>query len=768
MVSRVIAGRYHLLQKIGEGTAAEVFEAMDTRLERVVALKLLRLSYGYSPTVISRFEHEAKMAAKLAHPNIVDIFDYDRAHDRYYITMEYVRGQSLEDLLRKRAPLSEDECRRVGIEILKGLGAAHAAGLVHRDMKPQNVLLSRDGQIKITDFGIARAVSAVNMTQTGTVFGTPRYMAPEQARAEPATPRSDLYSVGVMLYEMLAGRPLFEADSPVMMAYAHVFAPPPPLRDAAPGASPAIAALIERALVKDPDKRFRDVGEMLRALEESSGGDVPVDNVTAAYPGNNRLNQTLPFAPSPFSRSADIQPGVKVPNTASSWRPLPRKWLLAMMVLSTIALSAVLLLQAIELGGDLPSFGSANRQAASVATHPPVATLEASIGPTATGPPTSPALIPTPSSPSAFTSPRPASTPVPSTDRAPKPLPGLDSKGTMFKADAQRTGMFRARGVPGRPVVVHRFGTGGAVDRAPAVFDSVAYFGSRDRQFYAVDVATGRLKWRAPFRTDGEVASAPTIAGDTVYFGSDDGALYALNSDKGSLRWKFPTGGAITGSPVVSDGVVYFGSTDHHLYAVDATLGTELWRFHAGGAVHSAPAVSRGIIYFGSYNGRLYAVNTRGEQTWNFATGGAVVGSPAVAAGFVYVGSFDRNVYKLRTSNGQELWRVRTDSPVFSSPAAADGTVYVGAGTGLLAIDARTGKHRKVLSTGGRIFASAAVASGIVYIGSLDGWVYAWDSQRRRERWRYVTAGEVYSSVVADGNRIYVGTADGYLLVLKS
>jgi len=257
---------------IGQGGMAEVYKALDTRLDRLVALKLLRDTYARDPDFAQRFEREAKTAAGLSHPNIVEVYDFDFAGGHYFIAMAYVPGRTLKSYLRESAPLPEGEALQLTDEILNGLSAAHDAGLVHRDIKPQNVLLSPDGRLKIADFGIARAMGDVGMTEAGVAFGTPQYLSPEQAKGEDVSPATDVYAVGVMLYEMLTGRPPFDGEIVMQVVYQHVFDTPPPIRDSAPDASDGVIALVSRAMSKEPGERYRDASEMLQALRALEPG----------------------------------------------------------------------------------------------------------------------------------------------------------------------------------------------------------------------------------------------------------------------------------------------------------------------------------------------------------------------------------------------------------------------------------------------------------------------------------------------------------------
>lgn len=288
LASKMIAGRYRLLGRVGQGAAAEVYRAQDTRLDRIVAIKLLRDTYSDDPVFSQRFQNEARAAARLLNPFIVDVYDYDQADGRYFISMAYIEGQNLKDYLAARAPLTEQETRRLTEQLLRGLAAAHKAGLVHRDMKPQNVLVDSNGNLKITDFGIAKAMGDAGITQTGIALGTPHYLSPEQASGFEVTPRSDLYAVGVIMYEMLSGRLPFEGDNPMRVSYSHVFDDPAPLKEVAPHVSDAMAAVVERAMAKDPDDRYTSANDMLAALEatahsaqRSGATPIPTRNISS-------------------------------------------------------------------------------------------------------------------------------------------------------------------------------------------------------------------------------------------------------------------------------------------------------------------------------------------------------------------------------------------------------------------------------------------------------------------------------------------------------
>jgi serine/threonine-protein kinase len=246
---------------------AEVYLARDRLLDRLVAIKILFPEFATDPSFVARFRREAQSAANLNHPNIVGVYDWGKERGTYYIVMEYVDGQTVSEILRNDGPIEPKRAAGIAADVAAALGFAHRKGVVHRDVKPGNVLITKAGEVKVADFGIARAMTASseeNLTQTGSVMGTATYFSPEQAQGKAVDARSDLYSLGVVLYEMASGKPPFSADSPVAIAYKHVQEPIPSLAERVPGIPPDYEAITLRALAKDPDDRYAD-GAAMRA-----------------------------------------------------------------------------------------------------------------------------------------------------------------------------------------------------------------------------------------------------------------------------------------------------------------------------------------------------------------------------------------------------------------------------------------------------------------------------------------------------------------------
>src|SRR5438552_4230395 len=262
LVGRVFSNRYEIQSEIAQGGMAEVYLARDQLLNRPVAMKALFPEYAREPSFVERFRREAQAAANLNHPNIVAIYDWGQEDGTYFIVMEYVEGRALRDLIRSEAPLDPNQAAEITAEIASALAFAHRNGVVHRDVKPGNVLLTQSGTVKVTDFGIARAGTSDGLTQTGSVMGTATYFSPEQAQGLPVDGRSDVYALGVVLYEMVTGVAPFTAESPVSVAYKHVREDPVPPSERNPDVPPDLEQIILTALAKLPENRYQTADDM--------------------------------------------------------------------------------------------------------------------------------------------------------------------------------------------------------------------------------------------------------------------------------------------------------------------------------------------------------------------------------------------------------------------------------------------------------------------------------------------------------------------------
>ena len=266
MINRTLDKRYTILEHIGGGGMADVYRAHDKLLDRSVAVKILRSQFANDEQFVTRFRREAQAAARLSHHNIVNMYDVGQDEDVYYIVMEYISGETLKEHI-VRGPLPIETAVRIAIDIAEGLEHAHQNNLVHCDIKPHNILMTRAGRIKVTDFGIARAVSSATLQHTGTIIGSVHYFSPEQAKGSSVGAKSDIYSLGVVLYEMLTGTLPFNGETPISIALQHLQEEPRSIREIKPEVPPLLEAIVLKAMAKDVDNRFNDINEMIIDLK---------------------------------------------------------------------------------------------------------------------------------------------------------------------------------------------------------------------------------------------------------------------------------------------------------------------------------------------------------------------------------------------------------------------------------------------------------------------------------------------------------------------
>jgi len=340
----VFGRRYRVTERIGSGGMAEVFKAQDEVLGRTVAVKVLHERYAAEPNFVARFRQEAQAAANLQHPNIVNIYDWGREGETYYIVMEFVKGTDLKTIVEQQGAIDPTKAAEIAVQVCSALAEAHGYDVIHRDIKPHNIVITPDGTVKVMDFGIARAGNTT-MTQTGSVLGTAQYISPEQAQGRPLGPASDLYSLGVTLYELVTGRLPFNADTPVAVALKQVNEQPVPVREIMPSVPASLESIIMRALRKDPAERYVSAKEMRADLKRFLKGE-PV-GAAVAYASAGAIDET------------SVMPAVERADrvrTASNIRPVPQR---RMSPWAWVALAVVLLLigvgTAYALGAFSPS-----------------------------------------------------------------------------------------------------------------------------------------------------------------------------------------------------------------------------------------------------------------------------------------------------------------------------------------------------------------------------------------------------------------------------
>jgi serine/threonine protein kinase len=343
--NRILNSRYRLLERIGAGGMSVVYKAQDLALGRLVAIKVLHESLTGDSAFLERFRREARAAASLSHPNVVTVHDVGQDGDRHYIVMELVEGDDLKAIIRRWAPLPLEKALDLTVQICQGVGYAHRAGFVHCDVKPQNVLVTSGGRAMVADFGIARVISEATMSRSDLNWGTPHYFSPEQAAGEPATPSSDVYAIGVMLFEMLTGRLPFEAESPAALALMHIREDPPLVTDLRPSVPTPVAKIVQKVLAKEPSARYRtaeQLGRILQSFYRESGQatrGMPAQPVQPVQP----TQKPVPARPAPVPQAIQPRPpsiAPVSPRRLEETADLGPDWLA--IFLGAIALLAIL------------------------------------------------------------------------------------------------------------------------------------------------------------------------------------------------------------------------------------------------------------------------------------------------------------------------------------------------------------------------------------------------------------------------------------------
>jgi outer membrane protein assembly factor BamB len=691
-----VAGQFQLRARLGAGGMGQVYLGYSPA-GRPVAVKICHPEFAADPAFVARFAREVAAARSVNGLYTAQVIDAGPDDNPPWLATSYVPGPSLYEAVTGHGPLPPPAVWRLAAGLAEALRAVHARGLVHRDLKPTNVLLAADGP-RVIDFGIAHRVDGTALTTDGYTFGTPAYMAPEQADGKPATPASDVFALGSVLCFAATGGPPFGDGEPAAVLY-RIMAAQPAL-GAVPG---ALRGLVAGCLAKDPADRpalaqvLRTCQEQAPQLSGPSASFWPgqVAALVAGYQAG--LNQTARAlepdagpraepAGDPTQTSAGYVAAPDRPTTPGSGAA-PRRGLMSRRRAVAVAVAG-LATAGLAAGG----WAYANSGSGAPAGIQPLWARKTG------GPVSSGAAL---------------------------------ADGVLYIGSGDGN-VYAFEAASGRPV--RKFPTSGAVSGGVAVANGMLFAGSADHHVYAFHAGTGELAWAYP--TGGPVSSTPAVGNGTVYIGSDDHNVYAIDGATGHLAWHYPTGGEVRSGPALPTGqlytgYVYVGSEDGYLYG----LGTEppltgklQWRFRASGPVIAGPLYALGGVVVGDLDGHVFEMYAAGPPAkWELSVGGAVRGMPALAGDTLYIGSAAKAVYAANLYDGTHpTWSYPTSGAVNSGPASDGNAVYAGDDDGYVyAIDAASAGLRWRYRAGAAVQSQILVANGVVYFGSLDHRVYA-------------------------------------------
>jgi serine/threonine protein kinase/outer membrane protein assembly factor BamB len=717
------SGHYTVIKELGQGGMGVVYHCHDELLQRDVALKMLLPELMNDQGQVETFHQEARLAAALEHQNIVTIYDIGKEDRKgkvhYFMAMEYLPGGNLSARLTQKE-LSIEHRLNWMKQLATGLSFAHKRGVVHRDIKADNIFITEEGDLKIGDFGLARLAEGRVRTRSVHGMGTPAYMSPELCRGELQDHRSDIYSMGILFYEIATGELPYKARGMIEMAMKHTSAPVPSTRKINPTVPEVLDKVIQKMMAKTPEERYQSMTEVLAVIDDL------IFELRLARLGL-----------APKARAA--KPSGFATGSGSGF------------------------------------FAQPGEPAAQAAPPPPAAQPAFQPGPTRPVQkevirPQEPPVAPRPPQP-------PASQPV-----LPAAARGLDATGPTGPP-GKVTGEVTTTGavapdqtrVTGRSVrvgdesgLLWSFKTKGPIGwRSSPVANrdgSVLFVASADGRIYALQASNGSRLWS--FETRGPIVSSPVVLPDRVMVASTDGALYCVDPQSGLLLWTHEGMSACVSTPSLHQDTLFVGTINGHLTALDAKSGLLKWRYSAGSPIAANPQSYGDLVFVGTKDGTVHALSVQtGRLKWKGAVNSSIAGGPMASADAVYVGGQSGSFHALEAETGRTIWDYETDKPILSKGVIVFTSVlFCSQDKWLYCCDKYDGRLMWKSSVHGRVVANLALAGPAVYAVTLEGWIQAIDHKTGALRWQINSDKRLESSPLVMPRMLYVGTVEGEIL----
>lgn len=771
-------GHYTVLRELGAGGMGVVYHCRDEFLQRDIAIKMLLPELMADDDTVEVFRQEARLAAQLEHPNVVTIHNIGLENREgkvhHYIAMEFLPGGSLKQRITANESSHLEQCLEWMKQMTVGLNYAHKRGVVHQDIKPDNIFITQDGNLKIGDFGLALIATGVAIERAVQGKGTPAYMSPELCRGDPQDHRSDIYSLGAVFYELLTNEKPYKASGMIEMAMKHATAPIPSAKKIRTEVPEVLNKAIQKMMAKAPDDRYQSLSDVLAILEKL------LLEMQVARLGVGTPKMSEP-EPAPVA-SEKVPPPSAIPNQGSY----------ADDFANFVADKAP------GKAPALPKYGSSSgsMQKPALESPAPIAVPKTEpLVPKAAASSSTPAADPlddlldsllmeaSPPPPSstmqATKAASAAAEPVaPEAATPPLATPGamsISRRGENFEDDvtgdidaifqsvvrAEAAAMAQAAHAEAEAKVVGKVVTGpsGVTDEsgaAPRQKSSSASVGQKDLN----------LAWT--FKTQGPIgwASMPVLSKDRklVYIGSTDGCLYALDIEKGNVQWRYDTGAAVIASPVNADNRILIASTNGSLHALTPN-GSKIWEYTSASPLVATPLVHNDSSLLSSMDGTVKFINHNdGSVKWTYRTDGPVVSSPAILENLVFVGSRDKNLHAISLDRGYRQWLFPTDGPIVSSPLVSTDSVYIGSTDGTMyAVEAETGKIVWKYRTDKAIVAKGTLEFTSVTLCTEDKWLHCIEKYKGGLMWKARLHSPVLGSLTSALGNLYVANREGWL-----
>ncbi len=716
-------GHYTVIKELGVGGMGVVFHCRDELLLRDVAIKMLLPELMADKNNVEIFRQEARLAAQLEHPNVVTVYDVgvEERHGKqhHYVAMEYLPGGNLASRVAHGA-LQVEHALNWMKQLASGLSFAHKRAVVHQDIKADNIFITNEGDLKIGDFGLARllAGSRVSIKERAQVMGTPAYMSPELCRGEPQDQKSDIYSMGVLFFEMITGQLPYRAQGMIEMAMKHTTAPVPSAKRLNPLVPEILDKVIRRMMAKSADERFKTMTEVQTILDDL------IFEMRVARLG---------IGIRPMMKSGPVQ---------------------------TISDADIAAASRGEATSSLPRYTGASPTPQGMPVLPPDITKR----PAATNPVSPVAASSTKAPPAKAESPvTPPKMPAVTPPRNVQVTPPKGAQATPPKGAPVTP--------PKMPAVTPPKGATAIppVSRDSKAGDSAPGAKISSGTLPVLESLKANLEVAWTFQSKGPIGwgSSPVMdrSEKVIYVSSSDSRVYALSCDKGDVLWSFSTGGPVMASPIIVDDKLLVASTDGSVSLISRADGKPHWQYQGDSSIVATPALCKGLVAVPTLDGHLLAIDLKtGMREWKCSVGDAIVGTPHFHAGNIYIGTHSAEVVAVSSSSGKRNWQFSADGPIVASPAASVDSVYIGTQTGTFySLEAESGRMVWEYSTNGPILSRGVIAFTSVMFCSLDKWIYCCEKYGGALQWKGAVRGKVQANLVTAPGSVLAISKEGWM-----